>query len=138
MRIFLKVIGYLLIVLFGTELFYLFAGVPLANQSLGNTLWHFFYTAGMFTLGIWMTTGKPEINKSPDSKSKFLGILSLLFGVTGIFWWPVVLGILAVSSAILQFRKSTSRTAIAGLCLGVIDFILAAVWSDLGLIPSIF
>jgi hypothetical protein len=138
MRTFLKVIGYLLLIPFSLDIIYIVSGLAVAKHSVDDIIWHFLWAAGMVGLGIYLVIGRPKLVEKTDSKSRIMGILSLLFGVIGIFWWPAVLGIVAVILAILQFRRRTSRFAIAGLCLGVIDFILAAVWYDLGLMPSIF
>lgn len=138
MRRFLKVVGYSLLVLFGLDIVYIISGLALARHSLDDVLWHLFWAAGIVTLGIYLVARKPRLVENADSKSGILGVLSLLFGIIGIFWWPAVLGVVAVILAILQFRRRTSKVAIAGLCLGVIDFILAALWYDLGLMPSIF
>jgi hypothetical protein len=138
MRTFLKVIGYVLLILFALDIIYTVSGLALARHGVGDVLWHFFWAAGMVALGIYLVTGRPRLSEKTDSKSSIMGVLSLLFGIIGIFWWPAVLGIVAVVLAILQFRRRTTKVAIAGLSLGVIDFILAAVWYDLGLMPSIF
>jgi len=138
MRTFLKVIGIILVVIFGLDIIYIASGLALARHSLDDVIWGLFWAAGIVTLGIIMISGKAKLVGKTDSKSHILGILSLTSGIIGIFWWPAVLGIIAVTLAILQFRRRTSKVAIAGLCLGVIDFILAAVWKDLGLMPSIF
>lgn len=138
MRTFLKVVGYVLLVLFSLDIIYIASGLALARHSLDDVLWHLVWAAGIVTLGIYLVTKKSRLVGKTDSKSSILGILSLFFGIIGIFWWGAVLGIAAVILAILQFRRRTSKIAIAGLCLGVIDFILAAVWYDLGLMPSIF
>lgn len=71
-------------------------------------------------------------------KSNMLGILSLAFGVIGIFWWSAVMGIIAIILGIVQFARHRSRLAIAGLVLGVIDILLAVFWYRVGLMPSIF
>ena len=92
----------------------------------------------MVILGIYLITRKPRLVEGKGSKSKIFGILSMLFGIIGLFWWGAVLGIIAVVLAVLQLRQRTNKIAVVGLCLGVIDFILAALWYDLGLMPSIF
>jgi hypothetical protein len=71
-------------------------------------------------------------------KSNLLGILSLVFGVIGIFWWSAVMGIIAIILGIVQLTHHRSRLAIAGLVLGVIDILLAVFWYSVGLMPSIF
>ena len=91
----------------------------------------------MAVLGIWLI-GKLKITRKPDGKPGVLGVLSLILGAIGLFWWSSVMGIFAVLLAILQFRKHASKTVIVGLCLSVVDFILAAIWYDLGLMHSIF
>ena len=138
MRAFLRIIGYILIVLFGIDLIYIIiSGFAPGGRSFADVLWHSFWAAGLVFLGVWLV-GKFRIVKKTDAKHGVLGISSLILGVIGVFWWGSVLGIIAVLLAILQFRRHTSKTAIAGLCLGVIDFILAAIWHDFGLMPSIF
>ncbi|MBA7617954.1 hypothetical protein ES703_25272 [subsurface metagenome] len=138
MRTFLKVIGYVLLVLFSIDVIYIVSGLASARHSLDNLVWHFIWAAGMIVLGIYLVVRKPRLADKTGTKSKFLGVLGLIFGIIGVFWWGAVLGIIAVLLALLQLRRSTSKIAIAGLCLGVIDFILAAIWYDLGLMPSIF
>lgn len=138
MRTFLKVIGYVLLALFSIDVIYIISGLASARHSFDNLVWHFIWAAGMVVLGIYLVARKPRLAEKTGSKSRFLGVLGLIFGIVGLFWWGAVLGIIAVVFALLQFRRSTSKIAIAGLCLGVIDFILAAIWYDLGLMPSIF
>ena len=138
MRTFLKVVGYVLLLLFSIDVIYIVSGLASAKHSLDDLLWHFIWAAGMVILGIYLIVRKPRLVETTGSKSSILGILSLLFGIIGIFWWPAVLGIVAAILATLQIRRHASKISIAGLCLGVIDFILAAVWYDLGLMPSIF
>ncbi|MFC2047492.1 hypothetical protein ACFLTK_04385 [Chloroflexota bacterium] len=138
MRIFLKVVGYVLLILFGLDIVYIVLGLALARHGLDDTLWHLLWATGVVILGIYLVARKPRLVEKTGSKSRILGILSLSFGIIGIFWWPAVLGIVTVILAILQFRRRTSKIAIAGFCLGVIDFILAALWYDSGLMPSIF
>ena len=138
MRIFLKVVGYTLLILFGLDIIYIIFGLASARHSLDEILWHFFWAVGIVALGIYLVIRKPQPVEKASSKSSIFGVLSLVFGFIGVFWWGAVLGILAVILAILQFKRSTSRVAIAGFCLGVIDYILAAVWHSLGLMPSIF
>ncbi len=134
MQRFLKVIGYVLIVLFGIDLLYIIiSGFSPGGRSLDDVLWHLFWAAGMAVLGVWLI-GKLKVTKKTDGKPGVLGVLSLVFGVIGLFWWSSVMGILAI----LQFRRHATKTVMAGLCLGVIDFILAVIWYDLGLMPSIF
>ena len=138
MRTFLKVVGYVLLILFSVDIIYIVSGLALARHSLDEVLWHLIWAVGIVTLGIYLIARKLRLVEKPDSNSRILGVLSLLFGVIGIFWWGAVLGIAAVILALLQFRRRTSKVAIAGLCLGIIDFILAAVYYDLGVMPSIF
>ena len=138
MRTFLKVVGYVLLLLFSLDIIYIVLGLASARHSLDDLLWHLIWAVGMVTLGIYLVFRKPRLLEKTHSKFGVLGILSLLFGIIGIFWWGAVLGIVAVVLAILQFRRHTSKIAIAGLCLGIVDFILAAIWYDLGLMPSIF
>ena len=138
MRIFLKVVGYVLLILFSLDIIYIVSGLALDRHGLQDVLWHLFWAVGIVALGIYLVTRKPRLTEKPNSKSVVLGVLSLLFGTIGIFWWSAVLGAVAVILAILQFRRHTSKVAIAGLCLGVIDYLLAALWYDLGLMPSIF
>jgi hypothetical protein len=71
-------------------------------------------------------------------QSNLLGILSLVFGVIGIFWWSAVMGIIAIILGIVQLTRHRSRLAIAGLVLGIIDILLAIFWYRVGLMPSIF
>jgi hypothetical protein len=71
-------------------------------------------------------------------KSNLLGILSLVFGVIGIFWWSAVMGIIAIILGIVQLTRHRSRLAIAGLVLGIIDILLAVFWYKVGLMPSFF
>jgi hypothetical protein len=71
-------------------------------------------------------------------KSSLLGILSLVFGVIGIFWWSTVMGIIAIILGIVQLTRHRSKLAIAGLVLGIIDILLAVFWYRVGLMPSIF
>jgi len=138
MRTSLKVVGYVLLALFSIDVIYIISGLASAGHSLDDLIWHFIWAAGMVVLGIHLVTRKPRLEGETSSKSRFLGVLSLLFGIVGLFWWGAVLGIITVVLALLQFRRHTSKIAIAGLCLGVFDFILAAIWYDLGLMPSIF
>ena len=138
MRIFLKVVGYVLLILFSLDIVYIISGLASVRHSLDEMLWHFFWAAGLVALGIYLVIKKPSSVEKVGSKSRIWGVLSLVFGFIGVFWWGAVLGILAVILAILQFRHSPSKIAIAGFCLGVIDYIMAAIWHDLGLMPSIF
>lgn len=138
MRMSLKVVGYLLLILFSLDILYIISGLASVRHSLDDILWHFFWAAGLVTLGIYLVIRKPRSAERISSKSRILGILSLVFGFIGLFWWGAVLGIVAVLLAILQFRRNTSKVAIAGLCLGIVDYIMAAIWHDLGLMPSIF
>lgn len=73
-----------------------------------------------------------------STKSNLLGILSLVFGVIGIFWWSAVMGIIAIILGIVQLTRHRSRLAIVGLVLGIIDILLAVFWYRVGLMPSIF
>lgn len=138
MRMFLKIVGYVLLILFSLDIVYIISGLASARHGLDEILWHFFWAAGLVALGIYLVIRKPRSVEKTGSKSRILGILSLAFGFIGVFWWGAVLGIMAIILAILQFRNNTSRVAIAGFCLGVIDYIMAAIWHDLGLMPSIF
>lgn len=138
MKALLIVVGYILVVLFGTEFFYIMTGSSLAYRVFDHTLWHMFCAGSMLIMGIWLTTGKQEIDTGPETGSGVLGMLSLVFGAAGILWWPAILGIPAVVLAVLQIRKYAGRIAVAGLCLGVIDFILAAIWYGPGLLSAVF
>lgn len=138
MRIFLKVVGSVLLILFSLDIVYIISGLASARHSFDEILWHFFWAAGLVALGIYLVIRKTSVSRKGGSKSRILGILSLVFGFIGVFWWGAVLGILAVILAILQFRRATGNVAIAGFSLGVVDYIMAAIWHDLGLMPSIF
>ena len=78
--------------------------------------------------------------RGEDSKKKsnLLGILSLVFGIIGIFWWTSVMGIIAIILGIAQLTRHRSRLAIAGIVLGIIDILLAVFWYRVGLMSSIF
>ncbi len=137
MRIFLKVIGYALLVFYGIDIIYIASGNALDGRSLDKVVWYLFRAIGIIALGIYLIR-RPKLVKKIDSKSNTLGIWSLVFGIIGIFWWPAVLGIVGVILAILQLRRSTGKIVVAGLCLGIFNFISAGFWYDLGLMPSIF
>ena len=71
-------------------------------------------------------------------KSNLLGVLSIIFGVVGLFWWSAVMGIIAIILGIIQLKRHRIRLAIAGLVLGIIDILLAVFWYRVGFMPSIF
>ena len=71
-------------------------------------------------------------------KSNAFGTWSLILGITGLFWWTAVLGIIAIILAILQFRRHVSKRSIAGLTLGIVDVALAIYWYSVGLMPTVF
>ena len=138
MRTFLKVVGYILLTLFAIELIYIVSGRALARHDIQDVLWHSFWAAGMVALGVYLVARRPKLAEKTESKSSILGIISFSFAVIGIFWWSSVLGIVAVVLAILQFRRRTTKIAIAGLSIGIVDFILAGVWYWLGMSSFIF
>ena len=140
MNIFLKIVGYILLASCSVEIVYIIMGQPFARQvhDVQDILWRLVSAVGLLALGIYLVIRKPETVSVTNSKSRGFGVASLVIGIIGFFWWPAVLGILAVVLAILQFRRLTSKLAIAGLCLGTIDYISASIWYALGLSPSIF
>ena len=79
-----------------------------------------------------------QTEKATKKKGIVLGILSVVFGVIGIFLWAAVMGIIAIILGIVQLTRHHSRLAIAGLVLGIIDILLAVFWYRVGLMPSIF
>jgi hypothetical protein len=79
-----------------------------------------------------------EAKAEKRRRSNVFGTWSLVLGIAGFFWWPAVLGIIALVLAILQFRRHVSKRSIAGLTLGIVDIVLAFVWYSLGLMPTIF
>jgi hypothetical protein len=83
-------------------------------------------------------TGGAVRREDSTKKSSLLGILSLVFGVIGIFWWAAVMGIITIILGTVQLSRHRSRLAIVGLVLGVIDILLAVFWYRVGLMPSIF
>lgn len=76
--------------------------------------------------------------EAPKKKRKVLGILSLIFGIIGLFWWSSVMGIVAIVMGVIQFRQGRTKFAIAGLILGAIDIVLQFIWYTNGSSPSFF
>ena len=71
-------------------------------------------------------------------QSNAFGTWSLVLGIAGFFWWPAVLGIIAVVLGAVQWRRHVSKRSIAGFTLGIVNIVLAVFWYTTGLMPSIF
>ena len=122
------------------EIVYIILGQPFARQvrSVQDILWHLVSAVGLLALGIYLVIRKPETVLVTDSKSRGFGVASLVVGIIGFLWWPAVLGIIAVILAILQFRKYRSKIAIAGLIIGILDYLQAGIGYYAGISQSIF
>jgi high-affinity Fe2+/Pb2+ permease len=56
----LKVIGYILSIIFGIELIYIFSGMAFFKHSILDVIWHLVYAAILFGVGIWLINRKPK------------------------------------------------------------------------------
>ena len=70
--------------------------------------------------------------------SNACGTASIVLAIIGCFWWPFVLGIVAVILAVIQWRRHISKRSIAGFVIGIVDIVIAVVSYTSGLMPSLF
>jgi hypothetical protein len=64
----LKIIGYVLSIIFGIDLAYIFSGIALARHSVSDVLWHLVWAAAMVALGVWLINRKPKSSRPDDEK----------------------------------------------------------------------
>jgi len=60
----LKIIGYIISIIFGLDLVYIVSGMALRRHSASDVLWHLVLAAIMVTLGVWLVNRRPKSSEA--------------------------------------------------------------------------